>query len=494
MLSGEELQAFLAWSALPHAGEQTIRAVLDHARDGRQGLAALWRTRVDDLAAHVRFHPRTRAVLEGSREHQWEQAGADRDQVLSWGVEVLLPQDAEFPARLLSGERAWPFLFVYGGLHVLETPGLVLLNSRQVTPGGIAVTDAIADAWGRRDGLILTSPSRDVYRAAATAAKRQAALTALVPDRGFAAAFPEGLEREPVDTARIWDSRFDPELQMLLSPFAWREPWKHSGGARRDALLCDLAAVLVAVEVRVGGVMDRECRAAAAQGRPVFALDRGAETPEGTRVLWETAPGVQRLRWQGGDAAAAAIASVPASGMGAGVSSRAGWDTEVARFMARAAGTLQGSIRPGAWLTWPARGPLAVVARGAGAAEAAAGAAADCVLADVTQDERESPARVDRLLARIAPSGVAAVLAPAEWLEATRYALARDRWLTAAVLRVVVGLPQPVGTAEALRTAILFLQRRPAPPGSPALFSPRTMHMGRFQLRRYLQEVRLGLP
>lgn len=487
-MTRRELQAFLAWSSLPWLGEKTLLALLEHAREGRRSLADLWEAPVEDVAALVQLHPKSRAALETDPAERWQQAGAEAGAVESWGVDLLLAGEPDLPARLAARQRQWPYLFAYGALELLDEPCVALLNSRDVSNSGLIVTDALADALARRDVALVSSTNREAYQAAATAAKRQAGPAVLVLDRGLAAAFPGGVEREPVAPARVWDETFDPDLQLILSPFGWKEPWNPRSGKRRDALIIDLAEVLVAIDVRPGGTMERECLRAARAGKRVLALDRGPDTGAGAKALWED-PSVVRLPWKGSEDVANRVTEVLPGGPLQAREERAreGWMREVALFLGRACSRLSDRRAPEVGAS-PASGPVGAAARVWTRGDARAASGFDWLLADLTQSD-SAPQKLLPLLSRLSSGGYLAAVVPAGWLDAPDYSRARDEWLRQAALRAAVRLPFSAGDAAGGPTAALFLQKdlesfRPA-----LTFAPQQPRMGRFHLRRYLQEV-----
>lgn len=484
-MTRRELQAFLAWSALPWLGERSLLALLDHAREGRRTLADLWEVPLEDLHALVPLHPRTRAALERDPAERWRQAGVEADAVHSWGVDLLLLGEPDLPAALTSIQRRWPYLFAYGALELLDEPCVALVNSRDVSNSGLILTDALADGLARRDIALVSSTNRESYKAAATAAKRHAGPSLLVLDRGLTTAFPSGIEREPVAPARVWDESFDPDLQLLLSPFGWKEPWNPRSSRRRDALIADLAHAVVAIDIRPGGTMDSECRRAAAEGKKVFALDRGAETSPGARRLWEEEPRVRRIVWKGAeDAVRPILDSFPGQAPEARENrSGEGWIREVAGFLGRVCHRLSESRSPvvGAH---PVSGPLGAAAR-AWSRRDAAGAGHDWLLADFT--DAPSPQRVSQMLERVSRGGYLAAMVPAAWLDGEAQRGAREEWLRRAALRLAVRLPR--SPSGGVPCAAVFLQRDLENTRPTLTFAPEQERMGRFHLRRYLHEV-----
>lgn len=500
-----EFTAVLAWMGLPFVGEKSLAAVLQHGRESRQSLAELWKAPPADLGHLLKLHPRSVAALESAAADRWEQAARDAEQARKLGVDLLVPTAPDCPPALRrahgAGGRSWPVLFAYGALGLLEEPRVAIISSKDPSPIALQATDALADALARRDISLLTSTSRDAYQAAATAAKRHAGPTVLVMDRSIAEAFSGGVAREPVPAARVWDENFDVDLQLLLSPFGWRERWTARSGPRRDALLLDLADLVVAIDVRPDGIMERECRRRLQGGRPVLALDRGADTPEGTRRLWEEEPAAFRLPWSGAEAAVAEIERRLPGGTPAAQEERLGeaWSREVAQFLARACRALsrrehdaapQAAPGGGVVLSYPGTGPVAQVAAAWTVREGNRTEGASWLLADLVSESGQSPRRLATLLERVARGGLAAAMVPTPWLEAAAHADTRQEWLRHTGLRAVVRLPL---AASGGQPAAVVLLEKAAAHNSPAVFTPEQARMGRFHLRRYLQEVLAAL-
>src|SRR5437763_16680551 len=98
-----EVRAALAWSALPGFGERGLQRLLEHAREARTTLAALWDagarggTECRDLARLVGLDSRTAAALGGEGPERWERAGAEEQEVRSRGVDLLLWGAPDYP-------------------------------------------------------------------------------------------------------------------------------------------------------------------------------------------------------------------------------------------------------------------------------------------------------------------------------------------------------------------------------------------------------------
>jgi hypothetical protein len=97
------------------------------------------------------------------------------------------------------------------------------------------------------------------------------------------------------------------------------------------------------------------------------------------------------------------------------------------------------------------------------------------------------------LLQRVTPGGLLAAVLPSAWLDEPRFGPARAEWLRLAALRLAVRLPQPAVIEGVAPTAAVVLERDGASRDGAPAFAPEQPRMGRFHLRRYLQEVLAAL-
>ena len=145
---------------------------------------------------------------------------------------------------------------------------------------------------------------------------------------------------------------------------------------------------------------------------------------------------------------------------------------------------------------FPASGALAQTAAAWSRRSSDASSGAEWMLADLVSEGSHSPGRIVSLLTRVARGGLLAAIVPAAWLQAPEFAAARGEWLERAALRIVVRLPEyPTGGdgARGAGAAAVVLERDGRATTPPAVFAPQRERMGRFHLRRYLQEVLAAL-
>lgn len=479
------LQALIAWMSLPGVGERGLTAVLDYAHGARLSLVALWeqaRSAPEDLARTIPLQRRAAEALERRWDALDEDAGSLAALAAEWGIDALTPDDPDYPERLRPSRR-WPALFAFGALDLLREPLVAIVNSRDASRAALDLTERVADSLSRRDVALVTGANREAYQAAALAAKRHGGPAVLALDRGLVAAFPSGPGHEPVPAARVWDAALDVETQLLVSPFGLRDGWTARSGPRRDALVFGLAAAVLAVSVRPGGHMDRECRRLAKAGTPLFVLDPAPGAPECAAEPRLDLPPERRLAPGDADAVAAAIARALPLEPAGGAQPEARWQREVRHFLIAAARALRGS--PGRALVWPARGDLAEAARRtplAAALERGEGSAP----VDLALVEPPTLARLAELSARLRPDGVLMAPVPGAWLTGPQYAGRRQALLSQGQLLAVVHLPPGPGGREA--DAVLVYRRSAHPSPVRALHPEGPVRTGH-DLRRYLRRA-----
>ncbi len=480
----------MAWAGVPWVGDRTLLELLRLKYETRRSLQELWSCPPEELRALIGLHPRAVATLEEGAAQLWTRAGRDAEELRAWGVTPLvLGEPPECPAFAASRTRPrrWPVVFAYGAMELLEEPRALIVNSRDAGPDAIALTDALGDGLARRDRALCASSNREAYQAAAVAAKRHAGPAVLALDRGFADVFPEGPVRDPVQAARIWDVALDPDLQLVVSAFPWRQPGAPHNGQRRDALLFDLADVVVAVHIRSGGTMDEECRLAHRRGRTVFAVDRGEATPEAVRSLWEEGV-AERLKPSSADALADAVATrMPAEQGSAGERADRLHRRELLRVLPRLCSAAE---RPGgrrrSVLCSPAGGELAAAASPWMGQDPIVGRVR-WVLADLSSHADPGP-RLVELIDRLEPEGLLAALIPLQWLESPNDDSARAALMVRASPLILAATPTPA-RGNLPRQALILL--RAGVPGArdAELLTCTRSSATPFQLRRFLQEV-----
>lgn len=276
----EREHQLLMLSCLPGLGERGLARLLDSGIP----LSQLGMLPTQELCARFGLSRRAAHSLTcGERELHHRVAVIERA-LRHYPVRVLTRGDADYPSRLNDDTEAPPLLFAYGNTSLLEEPTLAILASRGESQACLERGAVLASEAARSGMCLVAGHNRPIYRTILAAAKAVRGNRLIVLDRGLLEAFEGNLERDLFPTARLWGYRFDPERALVLSPHPPQAPFVGLQNQRRDHLVCLLATQIVALEIRAGGVMEKECRAARARGIPVSVWNAPG-VPEGNAML-----------------------------------------------------------------------------------------------------------------------------------------------------------------------------------------------------------------
>ena len=211
------------------------------------------------------------------------------DSVRKLGLRVMTLLDSDYPVLLKEYEvEPPPVVYAHGNLGLLRDRKFSAVSSAHINAVSTEVLREFAGTLADEGLVLVTSHNTHPYQVAGLAARSRNAPVILVLDRGILSAFPNGLGFEPVAQARIWNLPLDPSRDLVISRFRLYDRWIGANGRDRDRMVFGLSDVVVAVEVRPGGVMEAECLTAREKGREVYvhAPDIGT-TPAGNQSLIE---------------------------------------------------------------------------------------------------------------------------------------------------------------------------------------------------------------
>lgn len=262
--------------SVPHLGPRGIARLLSEIGspgDGDLDLDALefWNSPPDVLRGKYRLHQEAANCLACEKPKLMQTGAELLDAVTAMKIRVMTSVDPDYPLSLLDMAGNPPtILYAYGNLGLLRERKYAVVGSSSVSPDGLEVIREFAGILSEEGLVAVTSHNTEPYQVAGVAAKSRNAPIVLVLDRGILSAFPRGLRWEPIPQARIWDVRFDPERDLAISAFRLYDAWIGANARERDKTVFSLADVLIAVDVRGGGVMEKECARAHEAGREVY--------------------------------------------------------------------------------------------------------------------------------------------------------------------------------------------------------------------------------
>ena len=288
-------QFALMLHSVPHLGPKGIARLIAELPPGLPhepvslSEVRAWAISADTLQREYKVHPHAAHCLAVQKEELLSASREMASSVEKLGIRVITGLDQDYPSSLREYESAPPpILYAYGNLGLLRERKYAVISSSSVGARGIEIIREMAGVLSDEGITAVTSHNTHPYQVAGLAAKSRNAPVILVLDRGILSAFPQGLGYEPVAQARIWNLRFDPERDLVISRFRLYDPWIGANGRERDRMVFGLADVVVAVDVRPGGMMESECLRAHKKGREVYVYkpDSG-DLPGGNQALLE---------------------------------------------------------------------------------------------------------------------------------------------------------------------------------------------------------------
>jgi len=251
---------------LPRVGDRVAARILERNRARRHSLEAFFLLPPAVLRDEYGLHEDTiqRITFDGAEHEarcQWLLG-----QLAQAGGQVWFGDDDPYPIALR--ERLDPsptILYALGSGDVLAGLKLAVLSSRSVTESSVAATLAVVQAAAAQGFALVGGGMKATYRIAAVAGRAADAARIIVLDRGVFASLGANLGQDPFGFGPGRSAlRF--ECTLVLSPF---RPMNHAAphnGRRRDEVIAALADIIIAVQARPGGEIERVC---------LEALDRG---------------------------------------------------------------------------------------------------------------------------------------------------------------------------------------------------------------------------
>ena len=256
------LASWLQLTLTPGLGPSAVRALLQ-----RFGLpqAVLARAR-GELAALV-----PAAALEALHSDAVAQAV---ERALAWtsesGNRVLTLADEDYPKALLEITDPPPLLYLRGRAELLSRPALAIVGSRNATPQGASNAQAMAKALSDAGLTVVSGLALGIDAAAHRGGLAGAGSTVAVLGTGIDIVYPQRNAELAAEIA---------QRGLLLSEFPLGTAPAAHNFPRRNRLISGLARGCLVVEAALASGSLITARAAAEQGREVFALPGSIHSP-----------------------------------------------------------------------------------------------------------------------------------------------------------------------------------------------------------------------
>jgi len=263
MSKDPDLASWLQLALTPGLGAAAIRGLL--AQFGLpEKIFAAPRAQLERIVG-----PAAAALLRSD-----ETTAAAVDNALRWaeapGHAVVTLADAEYPKLLLEIADPPPLLYAVGRLELLARPALAIVGSRNATAQGMRNAEQFAAAFSAAGLTIASGLAMGIDAAAHAGGLTGEGSTLAVLGTGVDVTYPR--QNAPL-AARIAESG------LLLSEFALGSAGAAHHFPRRNRLISGLAQGCLVVEAALASGSLITARAAAEQGREVFAIPGSIHSP-----------------------------------------------------------------------------------------------------------------------------------------------------------------------------------------------------------------------
>jgi len=262
MAADAGLAAWIRLTLVPGLGGQALRRLL--AEFGLpEHVVAAGRAA---LARHVGELLADRILADGD--------AAIVERTVAWasraGNAVVTLADAAYPRQLLEIPDPPALLYVRGDVTLLARPSLAIVGSRNATPQGLANAESFARTFSAAGLTIVSGLALGIDAAAHRGALAGGASTIAVLGTGIDVLYPPRNADLGLEIAA---------RGALVSEFPLGAPPVASGFPRRNRIISGLARGVLVVEAAISSGSLITARAAAEQGRDVFAVPGSIHSP-----------------------------------------------------------------------------------------------------------------------------------------------------------------------------------------------------------------------
>lgn len=262
MSKDPDLASWLQLTLTPGLGAAAIRGLLTQFGLPERVLAAP-RAQLERVAG-----PAAAALLRG------EETAAAVERALRWAEApdhaVVTLADTDYPRLLLEIADPPPLLYAVGRLELLARPALAIVGSRNATAQGTRNAEQFARAFSAAGMTIVSGLALGIDAAAHAGGLAGEGSTIAVVGTGVDLTYPR---QNAALASRIAESG------LLLSEFALGTAAAAHHFPRRNRLISGLAQGCLVVEAALASGSLITARAAAEQGREVFAIPGSIHSP-----------------------------------------------------------------------------------------------------------------------------------------------------------------------------------------------------------------------
>jgi DNA processing protein len=231
--------------------------------------------------------------LKTKQSERLEETHALERKLSGLGVVWITSHEAHYPSLIETMDPNPPgVLFLYGNTRLLESKTFCVCSSRDPRQADLLSIERFTEDGILNGEVLVSGQNNGMYQRSAIVPLRWGAPRILCLDQGLFHAMGHDLKKEGFSAARLWRYEFDPETDLVVSPFRPEDPFIGKNNQIRDTLIGCLSRRLDFVNISEGGNMQRIARMAIKAGRDVRISDRILGYREyvrlGAKILPET--------------------------------------------------------------------------------------------------------------------------------------------------------------------------------------------------------------
>ena len=191
------------------------------------------------------------------------------------GVLWITGADAHYPELVEAMDPTPPgVLFLFGNTKLLGGQTRCVLSSRNSQAADLDLVEKLTEEAVLRSDVLVTGHNSRAYERSAVVPLRWGSPRILCLDRGLFTVLGDELKQEAFRAARLWRYEFDPNTDLVISPFRPEAGFVGVTNQVRDRLIGCLSRHLEFVKIEPAGNMDKIARMALKAGRGVRVSDR----------------------------------------------------------------------------------------------------------------------------------------------------------------------------------------------------------------------------
>jgi predicted Rossmann fold nucleotide-binding protein DprA/Smf involved in DNA uptake len=272
-LGDRTFSLFLAMT--PYIGGRTLvrilttNELLGHSNEDFLALSQ------ETLKERYRLTDRAASSLVKDQKTRLNQTVELEKKLSGLGVQWVTSFEALYPSLIETMDPNPPgVLFLYGNSRLLDSKTFCVMCSRNPMSADLDLIERLTEEGILQGEVLVSGQNNSSYQRSAVVPLRWGAPRILCVDKGLFDAMGKDLKKEGFSAARLWRYEFDPETDLVVSPFRPDDKYIGANNRVRDLLIACLSHRLDFVNISESGNMQRISRLALKAGRTVRVSDR----------------------------------------------------------------------------------------------------------------------------------------------------------------------------------------------------------------------------